>query len=102
MTGGGSEGEGGAGPVVGFRPGRWQCHPWTRVLEGQQVWGEDGELSFGWVVFNVPVGHSRVTAECAVGDMSVELGALNWLESRGQHRNRNGTCGSEYDQGGMD
>ena len=27
----------------------------TRVPGKQCVWGEDGELSFGWVVFNVSV-----------------------------------------------
>lgn len=99
MIGGGSEGEGGVGLVVGFRFGRWQCYLWIRVLEGQQVWGEDGEFSFGWVVFNVFVGYFRVIVECVVGDMSVEFGVLNWVESRGQYRNRNGICGSEYDRG---
>lgn len=27
------------------------------------------------------------------GDVSLEPGALIWLEDRGQHRDRNGTCG---------
>lgn len=33
--------------------------------------GEDGELGFGWVVFNVPVGHS--SGDCRVGSCSVGL-----------------------------
>lgn len=37
----------------------------SRVLEEHQVWKEDGKLSFGWVVFNVAVIHSR--RFCRVG-----------------------------------
>lgn len=87
------------GRLVGLWPGRWQCHSWRRVLERQQVWGEDGELSVGWVVFSVPMGHSR--GLCRVGHWRHGSGAsaLVWLEDRGQHRDINGTRGVSVIEG---
>lgn len=53
-------------------------HSQKWALEGQQFWGKDGELSSGWGVFNVHVGHLR--GHCRVGSWSVGLSV-----NRGMH-----------------